>query len=169
MTLGQWYTPLENIFFFPNLYSQALEEGEDIQELSERAKDKKERRVQNKLLKENDASGRGTPASEVDGRGRKPKKGKAKAIDYESTVPSGSKRKRGIKSLSVTPEGDDEEEDHNMASLNYQLDFKHAEYLLIIEATQNENEWFRGARTFSCCTRQDEESICRMLPCCFGM
>ena len=71
----------------------------------------------------------------MDGRSCKPKKGKAKAINYESTVPSGSKRKRGIKSLSVTPEGDDEEEDHNMASLNYQFDFKHAEYLLIIEAT----------------------------------
>ena len=107
-----WAMVCVSIDFFgsPNLYSQALEEGEDIQELSERAKDKKERRVQNKLLKENDASGRGTPASEVDGRGRKPKKGKAKANDYESTGPSGSKRKRGIKSLSVTPEGDDEGE-----------------------------------------------------------
>ena len=109
---------------FPNLYSQALEEGEDIQELSERAKDKKERRVQNKLLKENDTSGRGTPASEVDGRGRKPKKGKAKANDYENNGPSGSKRKRGIKDLSVTTEEDDEDEGegHNTVGFNYQLE-----------------------------------------------
>jgi len=54
----------------------ALEEGKDIEELSKRVKDKK---VQNKLL--DDTSGRGTPASEVDGRGRKPKKGKAKMND----------------------------------------------------------------------------------------
>ena len=81
----------------------------------------------------------------MDGRGRKPKKGKAKANDYESTVPSGSKRKRGIKSLSVTPEGDDEDEDHNTVGLDYRLEFIYAEYLFIIEATQNENEWPRGA------------------------
>jgi ATP-dependent helicase STH1/SNF2 len=55
----------------------------------------------------------------VDGRGRKPKKGKAKANDYENTMPSGSKRKRGIKSLSATPEGDDEDEDHNTVGLDY--------------------------------------------------
>ena len=113
-------------FFFKDVYLQALEEGEDIQELSERAKDKKDRRVQNKLL--NDVSGRGTPASEVDGRGRKPKKGKAKANDYETTLPSGSKRKRGIKSLSATPEGDDEDEDHNMVGFNYQLEKKKSLY-----------------------------------------
>ena len=62
------------------LYSQALEEGEDIQELSERAKDRKEHRVQDNLLIENDASGRGTPAaSEVDRRGRKPQERKGKS------------------------------------------------------------------------------------------
>jgi ATP-dependent helicase STH1/SNF2 len=107
----------KNTILFFNLYSQALEEGEDIEELSERVKDKK---VQNKLLKENDTSGRGTPASEVDGRGRRPKKGKTKANDY------GSKRKLGIKSLSVTPEGDDEYEGegHNTVSfINYHLEF----------------------------------------------
>ena len=120
MTLGQWYALRTKNTPFPDSYSQALEEGEDIQELSERAKDKKDRRIHNKLLKENDVSGRGTPASEVDGRGRKPKKGKAKANnDYEATMPSGSKRKRGIKSLSVTPDGDDEDEDHNTVGFNY--------------------------------------------------
>jgi len=91
---------------------QALEEGEDIQELSERARDKKDRRVQNKLLKDPEASGRNTPASDVvDGRGRKSKKGKAKANDYEPAI--GAKRKRGIKSLSATPEGDEDDEDHD--------------------------------------------------------
>ena len=138
-------------FLFIYLSSQALEDGEDIEELSERVKDKK---IQNKLLKENDTSGRGTPASEVDGRGRKPKKGKAKANDYENSGPSGSKRKRGLKSLSVTPEVDDEDEGEgrNTVGFNYQLELTHAEQL-IIEATQNQNEWFRRARTFSICTR----------------
>ncbi|PPQ90452.1 hypothetical protein CVT25_014970 [Psilocybe cyanescens] len=91
-------------------WAMALEDGEDIQELAERARDKKDRRAHNKLLKE-DASGRNTPASDViiDGRGRKPKKGKNKANDYEPAI--GSKRKRGIKSLSVTPEADDDDDD----------------------------------------------------------
>ncbi|KAF9042067.1 SNF2-family ATP dependent chromatin remodeling factor snf21 [Panaeolus papilionaceus] len=96
-------------------WALALEEGEDIQELSERARDKKERRAHNKLLKE-EASRRGTPVSDVvvDGRGRKPKKGKAKAAnDYELGA-VGSKRKRGgIKSMSATPDGDDDDEDHD--------------------------------------------------------
>lgn len=82
---------------------------------------RKERTSRNLLnVKENDTSGRGTPASEVDGRGRRPKKGKTKANDY------GSKRKLGIKSLSVTPEGDDEYEGegHNTVSfINYHLEF----------------------------------------------
>ena len=90
MALGRWYVFLgKNTFFFFNLYSQALENREDIEELSECFKDKK---VQHELLKENDTSGRGTPASELDGRGHKPKKGKAKVDDYENS--SGSKRKR---------------------------------------------------------------------------
>lgn len=50
----------------------------------------------------------------MDGRGRKPKKGKAKANDYEPST--GSKRKRGIKSLSVTPDGDDDDDDHETVS-----------------------------------------------------
>ena len=122
MMLGRWYVSQpKNAFFLSNLYSQALEEGEDIEQLFERAKDeaKDKRRVQN-----NETLGRGTPASEVDGRGRKPKKGKAKANDYENAGPSGSKRKRGIKSLSLTPEDDDEDEGegHNTVGFNYQLE-----------------------------------------------
>ncbi|TFK76642.1 hypothetical protein BDN72DRAFT_806622 [Pluteus cervinus] len=87
----------------------ALEEGEDLQELSERARDRKDRRATNKLIREAEASGRGTPASETDSRGRKGKKGKAKVTDYDT--PSGSKRKRGVKSMSVTPSINDDEED----------------------------------------------------------
>ncbi|KAJ3514926.1 hypothetical protein NLJ89_g2080 [Agrocybe chaxingu] len=91
-------------------WAMALEGGEDIQELSERVREKKERRAQNKLMK--DESGRNTPASDVvDGRGRKPKKGKAKANDYEPAA--GSKRKRGLKSISATPDGDDDDDDHD--------------------------------------------------------
>ncbi|GLB36607.1 putative snf2-ATP coupling, chromatin remodelling complex [Lyophyllum shimeji] len=91
-------------------WAMALEEGEDLQELSERARDRKERRAANKLLKDAEASNRGTPASDIDPRARKAKKGKAKAADYEPNA--GSKRKRGMKSLSVTPSenGDDDEE-----------------------------------------------------------
>lgn len=88
-----------------------MEEGEDLQELTDRARERKERRVANKLLKDVEMSRRGTPASDVDTtRGRKGKKGKGKATDYEPNA--GSKRKRGMKSLSVTPSvnGDDEEE-----------------------------------------------------------
>jgi hypothetical protein len=100
--------------FFPQMLTsdQALEDGEDIQELAERARDKKDRRAQNKLLKE--GSARNTPASDViDGRGRKPKKGKAKANDYDG---AGSKRKRGMKSMSATPEIDDDDDDHDIVS-----------------------------------------------------
>ncbi|KAF4623491.1 hypothetical protein D9613_001581 [Agrocybe pediades] len=92
-------------------WAQALEEGEDIQELAERARDKKERRLQNRLLKEE--SGRNTPASDVvDGRGRKPKKGKAKANDYDA--PISTKRKRAVKDMSATPDGDDDDDDHEV-------------------------------------------------------
>ncbi|KAG6902971.1 hypothetical protein C0995_008544 [Termitomyces sp. Mi166 len=93
-------------------WALALEEGEDIQELSERTRDRKDRRAANKLLREADASNRGTPASDVDSR-RKSKKGKSKASDYEPNT--GSKRKRGQKSMSVTPSinGDDDDE-HEM-------------------------------------------------------
>jgi len=62
-------------------------------------------------------SARNTPLSDavVDGRGRKPKKGKAKANDYEP--PMGSKRKRagGMKSMSATPDADDDD-DHDSVS-----------------------------------------------------
>ncbi|KAG6841530.1 hypothetical protein C0991_009895 [Blastosporella zonata] len=91
-------------------WAMALEEGEDIQELTERARDRKDRRAANKLIRDTDTSNRGTPASDLDSRGRKTKKGKAKAPDYEPN--SGAKRKRGVKSTSATPSingGDDEE------------------------------------------------------------
>ncbi|RDB29065.1 Chromatin structure-remodeling complex subunit snf21 [Hypsizygus marmoreus] len=94
-------------------WALALEDGEDIQELAERARDRKDRRATNKLLKDAEASGRGTPASDIDSRGgRKGKKGKGKVSDFDAS--SGSKRKRitGIKSTSVTPSvnGDEDEE-----------------------------------------------------------
>ncbi|KAF8640822.1 hypothetical protein AX17_000471 [Amanita inopinata Kibby_2008] len=93
-------------------WAMALEEGEDLQELSERAREKKERRVTNKLLKDAEVSARGTPASDSDSRGRKGRKGKAKATDHEPPV--GGKRKRGNKSMSVTPSiAEDDDEDHD--------------------------------------------------------
>lgn len=88
---------------------QALEEGEDIQELSERTR---KSRATNKLLKDAEMSNRGTPVSDNDVRGRKGKKGKSKVPDFDSGAGSGSKRKRGgMKSMSVTPSINGEDED----------------------------------------------------------
>lgn len=87
---------------------QALEEGEDIQQLSEQARLKQARRAA-KL-----ESGTGTPLSEG-GRGRG-RKGKAR-VNEGDFEPANGKRKRGInnKSMSVTPSVmDDEEDDRDM-------------------------------------------------------
>ncbi|KAF8624854.1 hypothetical protein AX15_005734 [Amanita polypyramis BW_CC] len=93
-------------------WAMALEDGEDLRELSERTRERKERRVTNKLLKDAEASARGTPASDSDSRGRKGRKGKAKAMDSEP--PANGKRKRGNKSMSVTPSiADDDDDDHD--------------------------------------------------------
>ncbi|KIJ59828.1 hypothetical protein HYDPIDRAFT_99946 [Hydnomerulius pinastri MD-312] len=93
-------------------WAMAVEDGEDLQELADRARGKKERRAANKLLKDSDTPGRSTPASETDGRGRKGKKGKAKmvAADYDPPIAAG-KRKRGMKSMSVTPSVNEEDDD----------------------------------------------------------
>ncbi|KAH7908208.1 SNF2 family N-terminal domain-containing protein [Hygrophoropsis aurantiaca] len=93
-------------------WAMAVEDGEDLQELADRARGKKERRAANRLLKDVDTPSRGTPASESDSRGRKVKKGKAKmaAPDFETPMPIG-KRKRGVKSMSVTPSVNEEEDE----------------------------------------------------------
>lgn len=90
----------------------AVEDGEDLQELADRTRGKKERRVANRLLKESETPGRSTPASETDGGrgGRKNKKGKGKAPEYEPPAAAG-KRKRGAKAMSATPSVNEEEED----------------------------------------------------------
>jgi len=92
-------------------WAMAVEDGEDLQELADKTRGKKERRVTNKLIKESETPGRGTPASETDARGRKARKGKAKMADFEPAAAVG-KRKRGMKSMSVTPSinGEDEED-----------------------------------------------------------
>jgi len=89
-----------------------LEDGEDLQDLVDRSRDKKDRRATNKLLKDAEASGRGTPISDTDSRGRRGKKGKSKmnALDYDPSPVSG-KRKRGLKSMSVTPSINDDDDD----------------------------------------------------------
>ena len=99
-------------FLIPNtnevglcLLSQALEEGEDIQELSERAREKKERRAQNKVTRDAESN---SPAPDFDTpRARKSsKKGKSRAGDLEVSTPApNGKRKRaaaGGKSTSMT-------------------------------------------------------------------
>lgn len=87
-----------------------------MQELVDRARGKKERRAANKLLKDSDTPGRGTPTSDVGGRRGKKGKGKMAANDYDTPTLSG-KRKRGMKSMSVTPSvNDDDDEERDMVS-----------------------------------------------------
>jgi hypothetical protein len=88
-------------------FLQALEDGEDLEELAERSR----KRGTNKLLRDAEASGRGTPVSDTDSRARKAKKGKSRmsAPDYEPSL--GSKRKRGLKSISATPSVEDDDDD----------------------------------------------------------
>ncbi|KAH9964520.1 SNF2 family N-terminal domain-containing protein [Russula dissimulans] len=84
-------------------WAMAVEEGEDIQQLSEQARLKQARRAA-KL-----ESGTGTPLSEG-GRGRG-RKGKAKVNEVDFELANG-KRKRGVnKSMSVTPSVMDDDED----------------------------------------------------------
>ena len=84
-----------------------MEEGEDVQELSERARASKDKRAQNKPLKEVDS--RNSPAFEETSHGsRKAKKGKNKAVvEVPFDTPS-NKRKRGT-AMSVAPSIDEEE------------------------------------------------------------
>ncbi|KAI0825398.1 SNF2 family N-terminal domain-containing protein [Trametes gibbosa] len=93
-------------------WAMALEDGDDIQELSERAREKKERRATTKLVKQTESVGSPVPEFETPRNRKSAKKGKAKA---ELDVPASTKRKRGGgKSTSMTPsfiEEDDEERD----------------------------------------------------------
>jgi ATP-dependent helicase STH1/SNF2 len=91
-------------------FAQALEEGEDLEELTDRAR----RRGTNKLLRDAEASGRGTPVSDSDSRARKVKKGKSR-MNAPDEPSLGNKRKRGVKSMSVTPSvNEDDEDDRQM-------------------------------------------------------
>ncbi|TFK47940.1 hypothetical protein OE88DRAFT_1664908 [Heliocybe sulcata] len=89
----------------------ALEDGEDIQEIADRNREKKDRRATNKLLREAEASGAATPISDGGSRGRG-RKGKSKLAELDFDTPTSGKRKRGMKSMSVTPSinGEDEED-----------------------------------------------------------
>lgn len=117
MTSGLWYV---HRCYLPtrahvSWSHQALEEGEDIQQLSEQARLKQGRRVA-KL-----ESGTGTPMSEG-GRGRG-RKGKAK-MNENDFEPLNGKRKRGMnnKSMSVTPSVmDDDDEDRDMVRRLFSL------------------------------------------------
>ncbi|KAI0039556.1 hypothetical protein FA95DRAFT_1528440 [Auriscalpium vulgare] len=92
-------------------WAMALEEGEDLQLLAEQTR-AKNRRTVGKL-----ESGTATPISEG-GRGRG-RKGKAKMTD--DAEPSNSKRKRGQKSMSVTPSvHDDDDEERDSKRRKYQ-------------------------------------------------
>lgn len=90
-----------------------MEDGEDIQELSERNRERKDKRAANKLVRE--AESRGSPALEVEtprGGRKTTKKGKAKADPVFDATPLSGKRKRGgMKSMSVTPSINNDEDD----------------------------------------------------------
>ncbi|KAJ3879309.1 SNF2-family ATP dependent chromatin remodeling factor snf21 [Lentinula edodes] len=96
-------------------WAMALEDGEDLQELTDKTRERKERRATNKLLKETEVSNRGTPASDTESRGRRGRKAKSKLNNDEPAA--GSKRKRGaMKSMSVTPsiaEDDDDDDERD--------------------------------------------------------
>lgn len=117
---------------------QALEEGEDIDELQDRMRDKKSRRgATSRLVREAGASGRGTPASDTDSRGRRGgRKVKGRMAAPDSYEPSPSKRKRG-KAMSVTPSvHDDEDDDRDSVCVQRLLFMLHADHTT--EASENE-------------------------------
>ncbi|KAI3622262.1 rsc complex subunit [Moniliophthora roreri] len=100
-------------------WAMALEEGEDLEELSLQKRERKERRATNKLLRDAEASGRGTPISEPEagpsGRGRKKKGRPPKNPVEESPIVVGKRKRGGMKSMSVTPSiaEDDDEDDRD--------------------------------------------------------
>ncbi|KAJ3709458.1 SNF2 family N-terminal domain-containing protein [Lentinula raphanica] len=77
-------------------WAMALEEGEDLQELTDKTRERKERRATNKLLREAEASNRGTPASDTESRG---------PCCWVET------KRGGMKSMSVTPSIADDDDD----------------------------------------------------------
>ncbi|KZS90363.1 hypothetical protein SISNIDRAFT_488568 [Sistotremastrum niveocremeum HHB9708] len=81
-------------------FALAVEEEEDLDELMERNRERKERRAQNKLIRERDDSA--TPGPDGDYKGKR-SKGKGRARDdYEVGIIGSVKRKRGGKD-SATP------------------------------------------------------------------
>ncbi|KAH9938975.1 P-loop containing nucleoside triphosphate hydrolase protein [Epithele typhae] len=90
-------------------WAMAVEDGEDIQELSERAREKKDRRAATKAVRETESN---SPAPDFETpRGRK-KKGKGKASELDVLTPASTKRKRGGgKSTTPLLEEDDDDRD----------------------------------------------------------
>jgi len=96
-----------------------------LQELSERTRERKERRTTNKLMKDVDSID--SPAPEVETpRGRKGRKGKGKMAADSDMTPANGKRKRGAKAMSVTPsiQDDDDDERDSVCSSPFYLCFK---------------------------------------------
>lgn len=126
-----------------------------MDEFAVRSRDKKDKRATNKLLKDAEASGRGTPISDTDSRGRKSKKGKSKmnAPDYEPS-PANGKRKRGMKSLSVTPSVNDDDDDDRDSVCVLQLIAQSKTNEEFVETAED-----KGCRAPSCHPRQDEEGL----------
>jgi ATP-dependent helicase STH1/SNF2 len=108
-----------------------------LQELVDRARGKKERRAANKLIKDSDTPGRGTPASDVGGRRGKKGKGKMAANDYDTPVMSG-KRKRGMKSMSVTPSMNEDDDDERDMVSNHLVCSLPDVFLTILPASRND-------------------------------
>ncbi|KAH9921336.1 SNF2 family N-terminal domain-containing protein [Fomitopsis serialis] len=87
-------------------WAMALEDGEDLQELADRTRERKASRAATKNIRDLDV---GSPAMDDTPRVRKGRKGKGKA-DGDVT-PASNKRKRGAKAMSVTPSIQDDEEE----------------------------------------------------------
>lgn len=96
--------------------TQALEEGEDLQELSERARERKDR---SRGGSRRDVDSIDSPAADIDTpRGRKGRKGKGKAI-IDDSVTSGKRKRGGGKATSVTPSIQDDDDDDRDTVKNF--------------------------------------------------
>lgn len=142
-------------------WAMALEDGEDIEELAEKAREKKERRVQNKFLRDavgaEGSSSRATPLSDTDSKGRR---GRKKGSTNRPTLPSaadfdapvGSKRKRAIKAVSETPSllDDDDDERDQVSKLFVSLGRDSCVHIASSETKKNQATAYRFRYPCTC-------------------
>jgi len=136
-----------------------VEGGEDLQELAERTHERQAGWA-NKFLSMADNSGRGTPSSDAEGaHARKSKKGKGKMTPPDLKQSQNTKRKRGMKSLSVTPSihGDDEDDRNLVRYLS--VASQNSPPVLTQVSETSEDETRATSRCSTSNPREDEESF----------